>query len=202
MRSNDGSILMISSFHRVVSICILLAAARSYAARPLGYDLHGQPIHELGGPGIRVVVLIFATTDCPISNHYVPEVARLSREFSVRGVRVWWVFPDPEDKPAAIAKHNSEFAIHENTLLDTSQEMVRTAHVTITPEAAMFVVAGDHLREAYHGRIDDQYISLGQKRPRAQNHELERAIVAALAGQPIPQPSGPPVGCSIVLSQK
>jgi AhpC/TSA family protein len=202
MRSNGRSILMISSFHRVVSICILLAAACAYAARPLGYDLNGQPIRDLGGPGIRVVVLIFATTDCPISNRYVPEVARLSQEFSVRGVRFWWVFPDPEDKPAAIAKHNREFAIHESTLRDSSQEMVRSAHVTITPEAAMFLVAGEQLHEVYHGRIDDQYISLGEQRPRAQNHELERAIVAALGGQPIPQPSGPPVGCSIVLSQK
>jgi hypothetical protein len=202
MRSNDRSILMISSFHRVVSIGILLAGACAYAARPLGYDLDGQPIDDLGGPGIRVVVLIFSTTDCPISNHYVPEVARLSQEFSRRGVRFWWVYPDPEDKPAAIAKHNSEFAIHESTLRDSNQETVRIAHVTITPEAAMFLVQGDQLREVYHGRIDDQYISLGQERPRAQKHELERAILAALAGQPIPQPAGPPIGCSIVLSQK
>jgi hypothetical protein len=202
MRSDDRSILMIRSFHRVVSICILLAATCAFAARPLGYDLYGQPIHDLGGPGIRVVVLIFSTTDCPISNRYVPEVARLSQEFSVRGVHFWWVYPDPEDKPAAIAKHNSEFAIHESTLRDSSQEMVRIAHVTITPEAAIFLVQGDQLREVYHGRIDDQYISLGQERPRAQKHELERAIVAALAGQPIPQPAGPPIGCSIVQSQK
>jgi len=31
---------------------------------------------------------------------------------------------------------------------------------------------------------------------------LEAAIVAALAGKPVPQPGGPPVGCSIVFLQK
>jgi hypothetical protein len=65
---------------------------------------------------------------------------------------------------------------------------VRTlAHVTTTPEAAVFRSNGDVLREVYRGRIDDRYLSIGQERPQPQQHDLEAAISAALAGKPVPQ---------------
>ncbi len=174
---------------------------RAQPAEPFGQDLHGQPVTQLAGPGIRAVVLIFAASDCPIANRYVPEIARLNREFAARGVRFWWVFPNPDDTAAVVAQHNRDFSIAESTLLDRKQALVHMAHATTTPEAALFLVANGGLREVYRGRIDDRYISLGQERPQPQHRELEAAIAAALAGKSIPQPAGPPVGCSIVFLQ-
>jgi hypothetical protein len=72
------------------------------------------------------------------------------------------------------------------------------AQVTTTPEAAVFVPRNGALREVYRGRIDDRYLSLGTERPQATHHDLEEAIRAVLAGKLVPQPGGPPVGCSIV----
>jgi hypothetical protein len=177
------------------------------SAQAFGFDLQDQPIRQLAGPGTRVVVLIFAASDCPISNRYVPEIARFSKEFtgsdsSRPEARFWWVFPNPGDTAAVVGQHDREFEIHEDTLLDPRQSLVARAHVTITPEAAVFVVRGGDLDEVYHGRIDDRYVSLGQERPQASHHDLEEAIRAALAGQPVPQPGGPAVGCSIVFLQK
>jgi len=175
---------------------------------PFGIDLDGKPIIDLAGPGVRVVVLIFAASDCPISNRYVPEIARLSKEFSPSGdpsrgaARIWWVFPNPGDTATVVAQHNRDFAVHEDTVLDPRQELVARAHATTTPEAAVFVVRGADLDEVYRGRIDDRYISLGQERPQPQHHDLEAAIRAALDGKPVPQPAVPPVGCSIVFLQK
>ena len=172
-----------------------------------GIDLNGKPVAELAGPGTRVVVLIFAASDCPISNRYVPEIARLSKEFtgsdaSHPEARIWWVFPNAGDSEAVVARHKTEFDIHEDVLLDPRQALVERAHATTTPEAAVFVVRGVDLDEVYRGRIDDRYLSLGQERPQADHHDLEDAIGAALAGRPVPQPEGPPVGCSIVFLQK
>jgi len=164
-------------------------------------DLEGKPISDLGGPGIRVVVLIFAASDCPISNRYVPEIARLNHEFSTQGARFWWVFPNPDDTGARVARHVREFAIHEDVLLDLNQVLVERAHVKVTPQVAVFTADRGALREVYRGRIDDRYISLGQERPQPQHRELEAAIIAALAGKPVPRPTGPPVGCSIVFLQ-
>ncbi len=186
----------------IVAICPAIRAQND-----LGVDLHGKPIRNLAGPGVRVVVLIFAASDCPISNQYVPEIARLSREFGGAdghgaAVKFWWVFPNAEDTAVVVAKHNHEFSIDEDTVLDPRQSLVARAHVTTTPEAGVFAVEGESLREVYHGRIDDRYISLGQERPQAQRHDLEIAIRAALDGKPAREPGGPAVGCSIVFLQR
>jgi len=189
-------------------IALLSLSARCCALEDqFGIGLDGKPIPTLAGPGARVVVLVFAASDCPISNRYVPEIARLSGEFVASDparptVRIWWVFPSPSDTAPVVAQHNRDFSIHEHTLLDPHQALVARAHATITPEAAVFVVKGDSLDEVYHGRIDDRYISLGQERPQAGHHDLEDAIRAALAGKPDPQPSGPPVGCSVVFLER
>jgi hypothetical protein len=176
-----------------------LAQAEAVPSPDLGLDPQGAPIRTLAGPGIHIVVLIFAATDCPISNRYVPEIARLNREFSPQGVRFWWVFPNSTDTAEVVRQHNMNFAIHEDSLLDTSQALVKRANVTITPEAAVFTVG---MREVYRGRIDDRYLSIGQERPQPQQHDLEAAIAAALTYKPVPRPAGPPIGCSIVYLQK
>jgi hypothetical protein len=199
-------------FRVAFALALLCAwAVRAEAGSPvdLGLDLHGNPVRGLAGPGVRVVVLIFAASDCPISNRYVPEVARLNREFSGKGVRFWWVYPNPDDTALVVAKHNRDFSIPStvsaadvSTVLDRRQSLVAFAHATVTPEAAVFAVEGTGLREVYHGRIDDRYVSLGQERPQAGRHDLEDTISATLAGKPAPQPGGPAVGCSIVFLQK
>lgn len=178
------------------AVCPRMSAASAY-----GLDLHDQPVYQLAGPSDRVVVLIFAASDCPISNRYVPEIARLNREFAARGARIWWVFPDPEDTTPIVAQHVHDFDLGEPTLRDTQQTLVRMAHVSVTPEAAVFAVDGSALREVYRGRIDDRYLSIGNERPQPQRHDLENAITAALAGKPVPVPGGPPVGCAIVPLQ-
>jgi hypothetical protein len=190
---------------RIFRACALLLlgalSSRAHTQLNTAEDSDENQLHQLSGRGIRVVVLIFAASDCPISNRYIPEIARLSKKFS-REVRFWWVFPNAGDTRSVVAQHNREFAIHEGTILDPRQSLVARAHATTTPEAAVFVVHGENLDEVYHGRIDDRYISLGQERPQAQRHDLEEAIRTALDREPVPQPSGPPVGCSIVFLQR
>ncbi len=184
-------------------ICAWAARAQARSPADLGRDLQGNPLRQLAGPGVRVVVLVFAASDCPISNRYVPEVARLGQEFSGKGVRFLWIYPNLSDSALVVAEHHRDFSIPNNlAVLDTRQSLVAWARATVTPEAAVFLADGKDLREVYHGRIDDRYISLGQERPHAEHHDLEEAIAAALTGKPVPQPGGAAVGCSIVFLQK
>jgi hypothetical protein len=189
---------------RAAFALILAGMFQAHTSVPpdVGIDLNGNRVRQLSGPGIHVVALIFAATDCPISNRYVPEIERLNREFTKQGVRIWWVFPNPEDTATTVARHNQDFAITENTVLDTRQHLVQLAHVTTTPEAAVFKSDANGLREVYRGRIDDRYLSIGQERPQPQHHDLDAAISAVLADKPVPQSGGPPIGCSIVPLQK
>jgi len=164
----------------------------------LATDLDGNAIDQLAPASTRAVVLFFAASDCPISNRYIPEMQRMAGEFAPRGVRVWFVYPNPGDDAKVVRAHDSEYSISTPTALDRAQTLVQMAHVTITPEAAIFVPEGAGLREVYRGRIDDRYIAFGRERPRAQHHDLEDALRAVLAGQPALPPGGPPIGCSIV----
>ena len=165
---------------------------------PFGIDLNGHPVEELAPAGSQAVVLFFTASDCPISNRYVPEIQRLAQEFGPRGVRVWFVYPNPEDNAQIVRAHQTQYAITASAVLDNKQTLTQMAHVSVTPEAAVFVPEGTRLREVYRGRIDDRYIAFGQERPQATHHDLENAIRAVLANQPVPHPEGSPVGCSIV----
>jgi len=172
----------------------MMAQAESFRAT----DLQGRPVERLDSSGSKAVVLIFAATDCPISNRYIPEIARLQKEFGAQHVAFWWVFPNPEDTVAVVRRHELDYSIHAATIIDAKQDLVRMAHVSVTPEAAVFAVENGQLREAYHGRIDDLYFAFGRERPSATHHDLEDAISALLAGRPIASAGRAPVGCSII----
>lgn len=183
---------------RAVILLFCWFSAAAWAAQPFGTDLNGRPIDRLAPAGSRAVVLFFTASDCPISNRYIPQIEDLDRTLGPDGVRFWWVYPNPEDTAAVVRRHEAEFHIEGQAVLDTDQRLTRMAHATITPEVAVFVPDEASLREVYHGRIDDRYLALGQERPRATRHDLEDAIRAVLAGQTVPAPGGPTVGCSIV----
>jgi hypothetical protein len=186
---------------RVLGGCaVLLLASQAVAQAQLAHvtDLQGHRVSRLTDDKSRVVVVIFAATDCPVSNRYIPEIANLESETKARHVDVWWVFPNPGDTLPIVRKHGENYSITTPTLIDSRQELVHMAHVSVTPEAAVFAVKDGRLEEVYHGRIDDRYIAFGKERPQATHHELQEAIQAVLAGRPVPKPSAGPVGCSII----
>jgi AhpC/TSA family len=182
----------------LIRASLLALAIGAGLGGPVAVDLDGHPVTELAPGGARAVVLFFAASDCPISNRYIPEMERLAKQFAPAGVRVWFVYPNPGDDAKTVRAHDLEFSITASTLLDTSQSLTQMAHATTTPEAAVFVPAGNGLREVYRGRIDDRYLAFGTERPQAMHHDLEVAVRAVLAGKPAPPPGGPAIGCSIV----
>jgi hypothetical protein len=161
-------------------------------------DVDGHPVRKLVTPQTHLLVVVFAATDCPISNRYLPEIARIEAEYAAMGVAFRLVYPNPGDTPEIVGRHAAEFQTHSVAWIDTRQELARMAHVSVTPEAAIFIVDNGQLREVYHGRLDDRYIAFGRERPQATKHDLEAAIEAALAGKAVPAAEGGPVGCSIV----
>ena len=142
----------------------------------------------------RARVLLFVRTDCPITNRYAPELQRLAQEFSSRGAAFWLVYPDPATTPQAIEQHRAQYNFPGTVLRDPRHSLVKLAHATTAPEAAVFDAAG---RLQYHGRIDDRWVNPGTARPAARTHDLEDAIAAVLAGRRPAQPATQAVGCSL-----
>jgi hypothetical protein len=136
-------------------------------------------------------VLVFTTTDCPISNRYAPEIQRLASRFDGQA-QFKLVYPVPADDDARVRDHVRKFGFTISWERDSKQALVKQTGVTVTPEVAILDAAGTVL---YRGRIDDRYISFGKDRPQPTVRDLERSLEAVLAGKPVPVKETRAIGC-------
>src|SRR5580658_6766863 len=123
------------------------------------------------------VVLYFITTDCPISNGYVPEMNRIAKDYASRGVRFYAVMTDTSVPVADVRKHVKDFAYTFPVLLDPTQILVKYTNADTNPEAAVISPRGGM---TYLGRIDNKVAGFGTQRPEATEHDLRDAIRATL----------------------
>jgi len=165
-------------------------------AAPTAVDLAGAPVDPFAGDA-KVVVLVFLSRDCPISNKYAPELRRIRDELAGKGVRWYLVFPDPDDDGAAIERHLGEYELPGPALQDPQHVLVRRSAVEVTPEAAVFVRSGAEVRRVYRGRIDDRWADYGRSRPQVRQRELVDAVAAALEGRAPAAEQVAAVGCPI-----
>jgi len=135
-------------------------------------------------------VLVFTTTDCPISNRYAPEIQRLAAKYDGKAKFVL-VYPVPSDSPELIRDHKKKFAYSIESIRDTDQKLVKMTRVTVTPEVAVMV--GEHM--VYRGRIDDRYVELGRERPQPTQRDLESTLDALIAGKRVAPRETRAVGC-------
>ncbi len=141
------------------------------------------------------VVLFFLTTDCPISNGYVPEMNRIAKEYASRGVRTYGVMTDTSVPLADLRTHVKDFAYAFPVLIDPTQILVKYANVDTNPES---VVITPRAGIVYLGRIDNKVENFGQQRQQPTQRELRDALDAALAGKPVAKAFAQPIGCSII----
>jgi Redoxin len=148
----------------------------------------------LAAEGSKAIVFLFTSIDCPISNRYAPVVQRLYQTYAAQGVAFWLIYPNPAESASAIRDHVKAFNYPVHALRDPNHELVKLTGVAVTPEVAVF----DHAQAlAYHGRIDDRYVSLGVERPAPTRHDLADALAATLAGAQVREASTQAVGCFI-----
>ncbi len=182
----------------------LLAVVLSLFAPPaklpaqFGTPATGSPLATLAPTGTRVVVLFFVASDCPISDRTFPEMKRLREQFTPRGVKFYFVYPNSTEHAAEITTHQRAFDPGGEILLDPTGDLLRLTHARVTPEVSVLVPDKTRWQPLYTGRIDDRYIHLGLERPRPNHIFAEEALNAVLANKPAPKPTGTPVGCSIV----
>jgi hypothetical protein len=162
-------------------------------AGPVVRALDDRPVAALGAVSdAPATVFVFTATDCPIANRYAPELNRLQSRFAARGVRFHLVYANPRETAETVRTHLTAFAHDMTALRDPAHELVRFAHVTVAPEAAVYDRQG---RQVYRGRIDDRFPSLGVDRQVPKHRDLEEALEAVLDGRPVTSPVTPAVGC-------
>src|SRR4051812_40861110 len=146
--------------------------------------------------GEKATVLMFTTTDCPISNAMLPEVSRLQREYAPKGVSLTLVHVDPDTTQAKAREHAKAYDLSIPFVLDPQHQLVKRYGATRTPEA--FVILPDGTI-AYHGRINDLYYAPGQRRRAPTTNDLREALATVIAGTKITKQKSyyPAIGCVI-----
>jgi len=179
-----------------LSLALLLSGGSfsSAAKVRIPLDLSGKAIDPLSQITNKAVVLIFVSSECPISNRYAPEVRRLHEKFNAEGIKLLLVYPNADDSPAAIRQHTNDYQFVCAPIRDPGHVLVKRAKATVTPEVAVFLPKG---QLAYHGRIDNRNVAFGKERPEATQHDLEDVLQAVIEGKPPTGLSTPAVGCYI-----
>ena len=150
---------------------------------------------DLFRPAGKANVLVFVSSDCPISNGYAPEIQRICAAARPKGAACTLVYEDVSIDTAAVARHESDYRYRDMpAVVDRDRAMARRAKATITPQAV--VVAPDGSIK-YRGRIDNKFAALGKPRQVVTVHDLADAIAAVLAGRPVSNAETEAFGCFI-----
>lgn len=160
--------------------------------------LEMQPFY-CDGKSVKVAVLVFLTTDCPVANRYAPELERIRADVTKLGVTLTLVHVDPDLTEKAAYDHAEEYSLKAPVVIDRAHQLVAATGVSATPEA---VVIDSASRIRYRGRINDQFTDFGSSRMTPSTHDLRDAIHAVLEGRKIEPHETKPVGCLIPKLKK
>ena len=149
-------------------------------------------------PSVRLSVVCFLGTECPLARVYGPRLQDLSDEYANRGVEFIGINSNVQDSVEDMQRYVSDHGIKFPMAKDFDRTVALQAGATRTPE--VFVV--DSARAVrYQGRIDDQYRP-GITRSEPTQSDLKNAIEDLLAGRSVTLPSTEAVGCLIALPRK
>lgn len=139
--------------------------------------------------GQNGTVLIFVSTQCPVSNAYNERMEKLAQDYKARGVNVIGINANSTESAADIKAHAAQHNLTFTILKDTGNKVADQLGATNTPEVFLLDAGG---KLVYRGRIDnsknDQNISA---------NDLRDAIDATLNGKPVANSFVRAFGCSI-----
>jgi len=141
------------------------------------------------GTGKKAMVMIFVSTECPVSNAYNGRMAKLAADYDSKGVAVIGINANAGESMSAVAAHAKEHGFGFPVLKDADNKIADRFNAQVTPEVFITDAKGVLV---YHGPIDDnQGASQVTKRYAAD------ALDEVLAGQPVVKSTARAFGCSI-----
>lgn len=145
--------------------------------------------------GRAATVLVSLSTECPISNEYLPTLNRLAERYRSRGVNFIGLNPSSGESLDDMRRHAAEHRLAFPFLKDEGGKVSRRLLIQVTPEARVFDPAG---KIVYRGRIDDRYRAGVGSSGAAASGELEKALEEILAGKPVSVSRTRAVGCPVM----
>lgn len=139
--------------------------------------------------GKHGTVIIFVSTQCPVSNAYNERMEKLAQELGGRGVRVVGVNSNATESAADVKRHAADRGLTFTILKDAGNRVADQLGAQVTPEVYFLDASG---KIVYRGRIDNS-----RNGDNITSQELREAVEATLAGRPVAKPEVRAFGCSI-----
>lgn len=179
------------------------------AAMPSFEDLPATDGSKLSSSDLDqdVVVLVFLANHCPWVRGMDPDLVSLVKELEGKSVRVIGVSVNhrDEDRLPAMKEHAAKYGYDFTYVYDDSQELGRALGATRTPE---YFVFDKERKLVYMGAIHDSPArvksdgSIVYTRGEPTTLYARDAVLATLAGKPVPTAETAAQGCSVEYEQQ
>jgi peroxiredoxin len=169
---------------------------------PLGTPAPNFTLNDLSGTKVRLddfaaapaLLVAFLCNHCPYVRHIEAELGRVVTRYpnlAAVGICTNDSEAYPDDRPERLADQARRASWTFPYLLDTEQTAGRAFGAACTPD---FFLYDAPRRLAYRGAFDES--TPGNGKP-VTGASLSAAISHVLAGEPVPEPHRPSMGCSI-----
>ena len=144
----------------------------------------------------KALVVIFMCNHCPFVKHLASALAEFGRECQQKGGAVVGINSNdaakyPDDSPEQMVHEAENRGYTFPYLYDEDQSVAKAYKAACTPD--FFVFDADQ-KLVYRGQFDGR--RPGNEIP-ITGEDLRKAVDAVLAGQPVPEPQRPSIGCNI-----
>ncbi len=137
----------------------------------------------------KAIVLIFVSTQCPVSNAYNLRMEKLYQEFKNKNIVFLGINSNKEETTDKIKKHAEEKGLTFPILKDPNNKIADKLEASFTPE--VFVLNKE--RELlYHGRIDDS-----RREDEVKTQDLKNTLNEILNGKEVSVKTTKAFGCTI-----
>ena len=137
----------------------------------------------------KLTVLMFISTECPVSNAYNKRMTELYQSYAKKGVAFIGINANKQETMNDIAEHSSENGFKFPVLKDVGNVIADAYGAQVTPETYLIQPNG---KLAYHGRIDDS-----RNVSKVESCDLALALDALLDGKEPPRTEARAFGCTI-----
>lgn len=137
----------------------------------------------------KAIVLMFISTQCPVSNAYNGRMVDLYKDYTPKSVAFVALNANKTESLAEVKEHAKKQGFDFPILKDVNNDIADRLEASFTPE---IYVLNSNFELLYHGRIDDS-----QRQANISLRDLRQALDEILAGKPVSVTSTKAFGCTI-----
>lgn len=126
----------------------------------------------------RINVMVFISTDCPISQDYIGKLNKIYTDRRDENISFTGIVPG-KVKKKSILQFTQEYQVRFPIKVDKRYKYVKKLDALVTPEVFIF---GRDGKLRYRGAIDDWYYELGRHRSEPTKYYLTDALNSVISG--------------------